>query len=72
MVAIKEVPGGNEDDPNVDMDLDIDGGRLKVTSLIARLAIPRIQPGCEIQVRIDPADGKKIVIDPALTPYRTG
>jgi len=41
-----------------------------VRSVIARLAIPRIQPGCEIQVRRDPADGKKIVIDPGLTPHR--
>lgn len=34
------------------------------------LAIPRIQPGCDIQVRRDPADARKLVLDPALTPYR--
>jgi hypothetical protein len=70
VVAIAEAPGSGEDNPDVDLQLDIAGERVQVRSVISRLAIPRIQPGCEIQVRRDPADGKKIVIDPGLTPYR--
>jgi hypothetical protein len=70
IVAIAEAPGSGEDIPEVDLQLDIAGDQVKVRSLISRLAIPRIQPGCEIQVRRDPADLKKIVLDPALTPYR--
>ena len=73
VIGIKEV--GGDDQPDVDLDLELraDGTpamTVKVRSLIARLAIPRIQPGCEIQVKVDPADAKKVVIDPSLTPYR--
>jgi len=75
VIAITEAPGSAEDHPEVDLDLEVrvDGAPPvpgKVRSLISRLAIPRIQPGSEIQVKVDPADAKKIVIDPALTPYR--
>jgi len=73
IVKITEI--GGDDHPEVDLDLELraEGGAaapLKVRSSISRLAIPRIQPGCEIQVRVDPADAKKLVIDPSLTPYR--
>ena len=60
---------GGEDNPEVDLELEILSRKVKVRSLISRLAVPRIQPGCEIQVRVDPADGNKVVIDPGLTPY---
>ena len=74
VIALSEV-GGAEDHPEADLELEVrvDGAppaRVRVRSLISRLAVPRIQPGCEIQVRLDPADGNKVVIDPALTPYR--
>ena len=69
--VIKIVEVGGDDQPEVDLELDVAGGSpVKVRSLISRLAIPRIQPGCEIQIRIDSADAKKVVVDPALTPYR--
>ena len=68
VIRITEV--GGDDQPDVDLELDIAGQQAKVRSVISRLAIPRIQPGCEILVRLDPADAKKIVIDPDLTPYR--
>ena len=75
VIAISEVSGGGDENPEVDLDLEVRvegaaAARLKVRSLISRLAVPRIQPGCEIQVRLDPAAGDKAVIDPALTPYR--
>ena len=37
--------------------------------LISKLAIPRIQPNCEISVRVDPNDHSFVVVDPELTPY---
>jgi hypothetical protein len=33
---------------------------------VSSLAIPRVQPGCEIDVRVDPADPANLVVDPAL------
>ena len=38
--------------------------------LISRLAIPRIQPELEIDVRVDKEDPSKVLLDTALTPYR--
>jgi hypothetical protein len=72
VVAISEAPGGSDDDPEVDFQLEVRAegvppSAIKVRSYVSRLAIPRIQPGCEIQVRLDPADGTKVVIDPGLT-----
>ena len=74
VVAITEAPGGSEDNPEVDLQLEVRAegappSAIKVRSYISRLAIPRIQPGCEIQVRLDSTDGTKAVIDPGLTPY---
>ncbi|RPH39465.1 MAG: hypothetical protein EHM91_12340 [Planctomycetota bacterium] len=73
VIALSEV-GRGEDHPEADLELEVrvDGAppaTVKVRSLISRLAVPRIQPGCDIQVRLDPAGGSKVVIDPALTPY---
>ena len=75
VIAIAEAPGSGEENPEVDLDLEVRGDgapatTVKVRSLISRLAVPRVQPGCEIQVWVDPADGNKILIDPKLTPYR--
>ncbi len=75
VIAISEVGGGDDGLPEVDFELEVrvEGAppaKVKGRSLVSRLAVPRIQPGCEIQVRLDPADAAKVVIDPALTPYR--
>ena len=72
VIAIAEVGGGGDETPEVDFELEVGTPptKVKVRSLVSRLAIPRIQPGCEIQVRVDPSDATKVVIDPALTPYR--
>ena len=42
VVAIAEAPGSGDDNPEVDLQLDIAGDNVKVRSLISRLAIPRI------------------------------
>ncbi len=70
VIAVVEV--GGEDTPEVDFELEVGTPptKAKARSLVSRLAVPRIQPGCEIQVRVDPSDPRKVVIDPALTPYR--
>jgi hypothetical protein len=73
--VVKIVEVGGDDQPEIDLDLEVlaEGApatSVKVRSLISRIAITRIQPGCEIQLRVDPADVKKVVIDPGLTPYR--
>jgi hypothetical protein len=75
VLKISEAPGGGDENPEVDLELEIRGEGappppVRVRSLISRLAVPRIQPGCEIQVLLDPADGSKAVLDPGLTPYR--
>ncbi len=62
------------DHPNVDLQLEVtrDGGtpyKATVRALISQLAIPRIQPGCTIAVRVDPTDPGTMVVDPSLTPY---
>jgi hypothetical protein len=74
VVAISDAPGGSEENPEVDLQLEVRAegappSAIKVRSYISRLAIPRIQPGCEIQVRLDSVDGTKVVIDPGLTPH---
>jgi hypothetical protein len=66
--------GGFNDHPMVDFVLDVTvaGGsarRLSASAVISQLAIPRVQPGCEIDVKIDPLDEANLVVDPALTPY---
>lgn len=60
--------------PNVVFQLEVateDGETFEceVTQLISELAVPRIQPEMAIDVRIDPEDRAKIVLDAALTPY---
>jgi hypothetical protein len=62
------------DHPNVDLQVEVtrDGAspyQATVRALISQLAIPRIQPGCTIAVRIDPNDAGNLLVDPALTPY---
>ena len=37
------------------------------TTIVSQLAIPRIQPGSTIQVRIDPADPNRVVVDESVT-----
>jgi hypothetical protein len=57
--------------PQVELVLDVtvDGRepyRVTVSMFVSTLAIPRVQPGCEIDVRVDPADAAYVVVDPAL------
>jgi len=64
--------GGVNDHPMVDLVLEIQDDpprRVSTSTLISQLAIPRVQPGCDIAVRIDLQDPAHLVVDEALTPY---
>jgi hypothetical protein len=72
VVTISSKGGGINDHPLVDLELDVtvDGKptyRATTKAIISQLAIPRIQPACEIAVRVDPQDPQGVVVDPALT-----
>lgn len=74
VVALSPTGGSFNDHPYVDLELEVqrDGGapyRVTVQALVSLLAIPRVQPRCEIAVHVDRADRTRLVIDPALTPY---
>lgn len=73
VVALASGGASTNDDPWVDLDLEVrptDAApyRARVHALISRLAIPRIQPACELDVRVDRADPQRLVVDAALTP----
>lgn len=64
--------GGLNGHPRVDFELEVHGPvpyRAHVTALVSKLAVPRIQPGSTIEVRIDPRDPAHVVIAEDLTPY---
>jgi hypothetical protein len=74
VVTIGTDGGSFNDHPYVDLELDvtIDGKppyRATTRALISQLAIPRIQPDCQIAVKIDPKDPQHILVDATLTPY---
>lgn len=77
VISIGTDGGGLNGNPKVDFDLEVTlpgepPYRAKVTSLVSKLAIPRIQPECEIAVRVDPEDRNGVLIDDELTPYAYG
>ena len=72
VIDIATKGGRVNDNPTIDFELDVtpEGQstyRAQVSVLVSQLAIPRIQPGCEIDVRIDPQDRSKVVVDEKLT-----
>ena len=74
VVTIGTGRGSLNDHPRVLFDLEVNvPGKLPYTvqleALVSQLAIPRIQPGATIAVKVDKADGQKVLIDTALTPY---
>lgn len=64
--------GGMNDHPRVTFQLEVSAsGRapypVETTVIVSQLAIPRIQPGCELAVRVDPRDGSRVVVDESVT-----
>ena len=74
VVTLGTKGGGLNGHPKVDFELEVDlPGHLpyaaNISALISMLAIPRVQPGCRIDVRVDPEEKTRLVVDPSLTPY---
>lgn len=74
VVRIGTDGGGVNGHPDIDFQLVVTvPGRpaypVALTARVSTLAIPRIQPGCRISVRVDPTDPQQLVIDSELTPY---
>jgi hypothetical protein len=74
IITIGTDGGSFNDHPYVDFELDVNVSgrptyRVSTRALISQLAIPRVQPGCDIAVRIDSAAPDELVVDAALTPY---
>lgn len=72
VVAIRSI-GASTSTQMINFDLEVHppGGapyRAKTFMYIDQLAIPRIQPGCEIEIRIDRTDPRRVVVDASLTP----
>jgi hypothetical protein len=71
VVSLEAGRGRLNGNPQVELVLDVtvDGREpygVTVSMFVSTLAIPRVQPGCEIDVRVDPADAANVVVDPAL------
>lgn len=69
--------GGLNDNPRVEFELSVSlpGGEpyaVRTSAIIDKLAIPRIQPDCEIEVRVDPNDRAKLALDDKLVYPRYG
>lgn len=71
VVGLKETGGHVSHNPWVALELEIERDepyRITTEALISTLAIPRIQPGCVIDVWIDPDDPQQVAIDESLSP----
>ncbi|MEZ4371864.1 MAG: hypothetical protein R3B07_13605 [Polyangiaceae bacterium] len=73
VLKISSRGGGINDHPLVQFELEVtfkgQTYQALTEAIIDQLAIPRIQPGCEIQVIVDPEDRSSVLIDVDLTPY---
>lgn len=71
ILALSARSGAESGHVLVDLDLAVrpsgtEPFRAMVQALISILDIPRIQPGCELEVKIDRANPRRLLIDPAL------
>ncbi len=74
IVALRSTGARINQDPQVVLDLEVTAPgqepyRVQLTTLVSNLAIPRVQPDCQVDVRVDPKALTRVVIDPALTPH---
>lgn len=74
IVNIGSKGGAVNGHPNIDFELEVtvpgqDPYRVSLTARVSKLAIPRVQPDALIDVRVDPDDRQRILLDAALTPY---
>ena len=77
VLTVRDAGTSGQGDARVALELEVTVAgnapyRTRVDADVSLVAIPRVQPGCEIVVRIDPADRDHLVIDSELTPYGYG
>lgn len=71
VVSVEHTGASINHDLEVDLLVDVVVGlrptyRATVRRYVSPLAIPRVQPGCAIEARVDPADPATVVLDPTL------
>lgn len=74
IIRIGTTGGSVNGHPNIDFELEVtfpgqEPYRTNLTALVSKLAIPRVQPDTQIDVRVDPADRQRVLLDASLTPY---
>jgi len=77
VIDLSSKGGGTNGHPRIDFELEVSAEgeqayRAYTSVTVDRLAIPRVQPGCTIEVRIDPNNAEHVVIDEKLTYPRPG
>jgi hypothetical protein len=73
VVSIEARGGGYNGHPGVDFTLEVtlpgkEPYRTSIRAVVSKLAVPRIQPGCVLGIRVDPDNRDNLVIDETLTP----
>jgi len=74
VVRIKDTGARINRHPKIEFDLEVtlpdqEPYPASLAAYISSIAVPRVQPDCAIDVRVDPADKTRVVLDPALTPF---
>jgi len=72
VVRIKDTGARINRHPKIEFDLEVTvAGQepfpANLAAYISSIAVPRVQPDCTIDVRVDPNDRTRVVIDPDLT-----
>ena len=69
-VVSAKADGELNNHPYVTMKLAVIGGRtVQIRQVISQLMVSKVQPGEEIDVKVDQLDPTIVVVDAALTPY---
>jgi hypothetical protein len=71
VVSLDGTGASINNDLEVDLVLDVSAAgrppyRATVRRYVSPLVIPRVQPGCTLDARVDPADPSTVVLDPEL------
>lgn len=60
--------GALNNDPYVELELDVNGRTVAVRQLISLIMLSKVQPGEQVAVKVDLLDPTVVVLDVALTP----
>ena len=69
--SLKDTGARLNDRPKVELELEVTlpdqpPHRATVVAYVSPLAIPRVQPDCSLDVRVDPNDRTQVVVDPSI------